>query len=114
MNKVTLPTSPEELEEALFDIFPEYRANYDGPFHEDTPTFHSVIMNFVPFFGANSTAFSTAQLKKFGVVINLATLEDGILGNAISTCLLEHLHQINAGKILRPYLSDASRYKMQA
>jgi hypothetical protein len=40
------PQSAEQLLEELFTIFPEYRARYDNPIHDDTLTFHSVLMAF--------------------------------------------------------------------
>jgi hypothetical protein len=110
----TLPQSPEQLLEELFEIFPQYRAAYDGPFHDDTPTFHSVVMAFTQFFGAEKASFSEAQLRSFGALINAAVAAGGSLENAFGTCLLEHLHQIRASKILRPYLSEMARERTRA
>jgi hypothetical protein len=104
-----LPQSPEQLLEELFSIFPQYRARYDGPIHDDTPTFHSVLMTFTPFFGAEAASLSEAQLRAFGELASAAVAAGGPLENAFRTCLLEHLHQIRASQNLRPYLSELAR-----
>ena len=95
--------------EELFRIFPQYSAFYDGPIHNSTPTFHSVLMAFAPFFGAEASSFSETQLHSFGELISAAVAAGGSLENAFGTCLLEHLHQIGAERILRPHLSELAR-----
>ena len=109
-----LPATPEALIEELFAIFPEYRAAYDGSIHDDTPTYHSVLLAFTPFFGGQSASFSERQLRAFGEVVNKAVAAGGSLENAFGTCLLEHLHQIRASKILRPHLSKMARERTHA
>jgi hypothetical protein len=110
----TLPQSPEQLLEELFEIFPQYRAHYPGPIHDESPTFHSVLMAFTPFFGGERESFSESQLRSFGTLINAAVAAGGSLENAFGTCLLEHLHQIRASKTLRPYLSELARERTHA
>jgi hypothetical protein len=109
-----IPQSPEALLEELFSIFPQYRASYPGPIHDDTPTFHSVLLAFTPFFGAELASFSPKQLRQFGLLVSAAVAQDGALENAFGTCLLEHLHQIKAERLLRPFLSDLARDKTHA
>jgi hypothetical protein len=58
-----VPQSPEQLLGDLFELFPQYRAAYEGPPHDDTPTFHSVLMAFTPFFAAERASFSETQLR---------------------------------------------------
>src|SRR5258708_39465610 len=93
-----LPQSPEQLLAELFASFPQYRAAYPGTIHDDTPTYHSVLLAFIPFFGAELAAFSESQLRSFGDLVNAAVAEAGPLENAFGTCLLEHLHQIGASR----------------
>jgi hypothetical protein len=109
----TPPESPTELLEELFTIFPQYRANYH-PIHDDTPTYHSVMLAFTPFFGAQLASISTVQFRKFGALVSEAVTQEGPLENAFGTCFLEHLHQIKAEHALRPYLSDLARNKTRA
>src|SRR5262245_37012089 len=109
-----LPKSPEALVEELFTIFPEYRVAYDGPIHDDTPTFHSVLMAFTAFFGGQIASFSERQLRTFGDLVNASVEAGGLLENAFGTCLLEHLHQIGAGRAFRPYLSASARERTHA
>ena len=107
-----LPQSPEELLNRLFEIFPLYRANYNGPIHDKEPTFHSVIMAFVPFFGREANGLPEKQIRAFAGLINAAVEEGGVLDNAFTTCLLEHLRQIRANRVLRPHLSKLARRNM--
>ena len=106
----TVPQSPEQLLENLFEIFPQFRAD-DRPIHDDIPTFHSVLIAFTCFFGAHSSTFSERQLQAFGDLVSAAVAADGVLANAFETCLLEHLHQIRAWQVLRPQLSELAREK---
>lgn len=106
-----LPRTAEQLLEQLFAIFPEYRAGYDGPIHDETPTFHSVLIGFSCFALANS---SEAELRDFGAMINGAVAAGGPLANAFESCLLEHLHQIGAEGAIWPYLSKTARERTRA
>ena len=110
----SFPQSPEQLLEELFTILPKYRADYTGPIHDGMPTFHSVLMAFAPFFGAELASFSEVQLRSFGALVSAAVKTGGSLENAFGTCLLEHLHQIRAFRGLRPYLSEMAREKTKA
>lgn len=101
MRTRTLPRSPEELLDELFTIFPQYRAGYAGPIHDDTPTYHSVLIAFTTFFGGELRSFSEAQLSWLAALVNAAVAEPGSLENAFDTCLLEHLHQIRALRFRR-------------
>jgi hypothetical protein len=108
------PPTPEALIEDLFAIFPEYRADHDAVIHDDTPTYHSVLMAFTPFFGRRSASFSDQQLRAFGELVNVGVAAGGSLENAFGTCFLEHLYQIRASQVLRPYLSKLARERTHA
>jgi hypothetical protein len=110
----TLPTTPEKLLEELFTIFPQYRTAYDGPIHDDTPTFHSVLMAFTPFFGSQIASFSERQLRTFGELVSTAVATGGSLENAFGTCLLEHLHQTRVLRTFSPYLNESARERTRA
>jgi uncharacterized protein YbgA (DUF1722 family) len=105
---VVLPQSPEDLLEQLFTTFPEYRASYTGPIHDEAPSFHSVLIDFSTSFKWLADASSEKQLRSLGQLVNAAVEAGGVLGNAFDTCLLEHLHQIGALRVFRPYLSKLS------
>jgi hypothetical protein len=106
-----LPQSPEQLLEELFRMFPQYRAEYSGPIHDGRPCFHSVLIDFTPFFGKASGSLSEGQVKAFGALVSAAVEAGGPLENAFGTCLLEHLGQIRARRVFRPYLSKVAREK---
>jgi len=109
-----LPESPEELLKELCAIFPQFQDSYESAIDDGAPTYHSVLIVFTSFFGANLPSFSAAQLSSFGALISEAVAKDGPLENAFGTCLLEHLHQIKAARALRPYLSKSAREKTHA
>ena len=92
-------------------IFPQYRAAYDGPIHDEAPTFHSVLIGFSSFPLAST---SEPELRDFGALLSAAVAAGGSLGNGFETCLLEHLHQVRAERALRPYLSKTAREKTKA
>ena len=77
-------------------------------------THHSVMCAFAEFFGANRNGFTQHQLARFGNWINEAVSVDDELENAVSTCLLEHLHQMDAKEVLWPYLSQRARRECRA
>ena len=114
MSTLALPQSPKDLLEELFTIFPQCRNHYEGSIHEEVSTFHSVLLAVTPFFGAQLTSFSESQLRRFGEMISVAVARDGVLENAFSTCLLEHLHQLKAERVMRPYLTKIARDKTHA
>jgi len=109
-----LPQSPEELLVQLFTIFPEYRASYTGPIHDEAPSFHSVLIDFSTSFGWLAGASSEKQLFSFGQLVNAAVEAGGVLENAFVTCLLEHMHQTGVLPAFRPYFSKRSLEKTKA
>ena len=114
MPDMPMPRSPEQLLEELFRVFPQYRTAYSGSIHDGPASFHSVLIDFTPFFGKMLVSFSEDQLKRFGALVSRAVDAGGPLENAFGTCLLEHLGQIRAGKLFRPYLSKVAREKTRA
>ena len=109
-----LPDSAEGLLQRLFPVFPEYRACYAGPIHDQALSFHSALIAFSTSLGGLAKTASEEQLRSFGQLVSSAVEASGLLGNAFGTCLLEHLHQIGALQALRPYPSKAAREKTSA
>jgi|SRR5581483_7263275 len=105
-----VPGSPEQLLEELFEIFPECRTSYK-PFHDDAPTFHSVLLGFNPLVTTSLGTCSKSQLLAFANLVNAAVKGGGDLENAFGTCFLEHLGQLGALNTLRPHLSQLAREK---
>jgi hypothetical protein len=109
-----LPQSPQELLDWLFTTFPAYRASCSGPIHDDTPSFHSVLIGFASDFSGSLASSPPRQLRELGALASAAVEAGGDLENAFGTCLLEHLHQIRAKRALWPYLSPAARAATKA
>jgi hypothetical protein len=71
---------------------------------------HSVMHHFAYYFGCHQMRFSKQQLTKLGTLLSEAVSVDDDLENAVSTCFLEHLRQLEGYKVLGPFLSaDAKR-----
>ncbi len=108
-----LPETPEQLLAQLLEIFPKCRSCY-APIHDDQPTFHSVLIAFSPLVTTALSTCSKLQLLAFASLVNAAVERGGVLENAFSTCLLEHLAQLGALKTLRPQLSKLARERTRA
>jgi hypothetical protein len=106
------PETPERLLDALAAIFPEFRGAWEVS--EVPGTFHEVMLRFTPFFGSRARFASPEDLNRLGDLINKTVAQDGLIENAVATCLLEHLHQIDAWRAMKPYLSDLARQKSRA
>jgi hypothetical protein len=104
--------TPDELLDALGAMFPDFSAEWE---QDERPTsFHGVLIRFTPFFGSVARTSPPHALRRLGNLINAAVAAGGPLENAMSTCLLEHLHQVGAWKMLQPYLSDPTKRRTRA
>jgi len=111
--------SLEEIEGILTNIFPSYADELTVDKKEDEDfgyiyTLHSLFRDFLSYFSSNIESFSEKQLKEIGNFINEAVEIDDDLENAISTCFLEHLHQVKANKPIKPYLSKKAKERVHA
>jgi hypothetical protein len=110
----TRPDSPETLRMRLDLLLPSFVVDcYDPepppPEEDELETFHRVMREFTYSFGKAADSLSSTQLQQIGNLINEAVGYDDSLENAVATCFLEHLHQIDARKVLWPYLSKKAR-----
>jgi len=119
MKKVVRPSRPRELWSSLTHLFPTFAEDCtsddlaEAERHE-TETFHLVMLPFTQYFGGHHQSFSVSQFEALGSLINDAVTTDDDLENAVSTCFLEHLHQIRSYKVLAPYLSAQAKRKTHA
>lgn len=80
------------------------------PPEEDEPeTFHRVLREFTYSFGKAARSLTAAELRQIGDLVNESVVRSDDLENAVATCFLEHLHQIQARDVLWPYLSKKAR-----
>jgi hypothetical protein len=91
---------------ALFPGFTEYHtlAELEESERDDTATLHSVMFPFTQFFGGRHTTFTDKQLSTLGTLLNESVAVEDDLENAVSTCFLEHLHQIRGYKVLARHI----------
>ena len=118
MRKVGRPTSPGQLRDQLSEIFPAFRDHWDdkdNPFVQDDGSFgyHAVMLNLNDFF-AGHESWSNEQLRAFSELLNAAVTRDDDLENAVSTCFLEHMHQMKMTKLLSPYLTPEAKRRSHA
>jgi hypothetical protein len=106
------PSASEHLFAALREICPQFG---DPEIVEEVRVskhgFHCVMYHFTEYLGESINALSEQQRSALGDLINESVSVDDDLENAVSTCLLEHLHQIDCLIALSPYLSTTAKQR---
>lgn len=116
----TRPIEPRHLLTSLQAIFPSFgREDRDvtGELKEAQTAehgLHYVMRRFAEFFSTSGEEISDRQLRALGYLLNASVTVDDVLENAVSTCLLEHLRQMNRYKLIAPYLSKTAKRKAHA
>jgi hypothetical protein len=110
------PPDSSQLLSALQGIFPTFR---DQNLEEEVNTpghasLHAVMQQFTIYFGCNRSQFSVRQLESLGQFLDEAVSVNDDLENAVSTCMLEHLRQIDSYKTLAPYISKETKLRTRA
>jgi hypothetical protein len=72
------------------------------------------MLEFTPHFGSAASTYSERQLRALADIVNQVVADGGTIENAVSTCFLEHMYQINVRKVLAPYLSGEAKRKSHA
>ena len=106
--KIPLPETPEQFRDQLHRLFPGFEPDVE----EEEPTFHTVLMDFRPFYGRNFGHFSEKQFKGLADIVNAAGGSPGSLENAFDTCFFEALSS-GILKPLRPFLSAKAKKAMR-
>ncbi|MGO4703984.1 hypothetical protein [Dyella sp. 2RAB6] len=98
----------------LASIFPEFAAYWQAEIRGDecpTSSLHGVYMSFLPFL---TRAHPTPRQWQLAADhFSEAITAGGDRENAVSTCILEHLHQMRLDRVLRPLLSKEARANMR-
>jgi hypothetical protein len=100
-----------ELWGLLSGIFPGFAEECSEEKFPGDATLHFVMREFLPHFSGNREDHSKRQVEALAQIINEAVTLDDDLENAVSTCFLEHLHQVGSYKALAPFLSRAAKDK---
>jgi hypothetical protein len=113
------PQTAREVLAVLVQIFPSFAKDVtDDDLVEwermSVQDPHAVMIPFTQYFGANLASFSDRQLLALGTFLNRAVEFDDALENAVATCFLEHLRQINGYKTLAPHLSAGAKSRTRA
>jgi hypothetical protein len=112
------PTTPEALRDQISAIFPSFRKAWDSkdnPFIQDDGTFsyHGVMLALNDHF-AELGPLSEVQIEGFSALLNSAVTTSDVFENAVSTCFLEHMHQMKLTKVLGPHLTREAKKKSHA
>jgi len=94
-------------------VFPDFANDCTREELSNETTFHLVMIDFASYFGTGERS-SQAQLERLGAFVNEAVMLDDNLENAVGTCFLEHLRQIQGYRALAPYLSPRAKAKIRA
>lgn len=108
------PRSAKELWALLTEIFPGFAEDCSEEEVQSGATLHFVMRDFAPYFSGHRNAFSERQVKALARFINEAIAVPDDLENAVSTCFLEHLHQVSSYNVLAPFLSREAKGKTHA
>jgi len=109
------PYGETDLVNDLVRIFPEFAAywkedNEDREF--GSSSLHRVYMSFLPFLGRIQP--TQKQWHLVAHHLSQAVASGGDQENAAYTCVLEHLHQVQLNRILRPLLSKEAQAYVRA
>ena len=105
------PVTPDALIQELSRIIPAFASEWAQDYGEaeSAPNFHQVMHTFTYVFGVARPSLSSSELRSVADLVNACVSSNDDLENAVSTCFLEHLHQIEALRALWPYLSERAR-----
>ncbi len=96
-------------------IFPDFTHEWD---EDEWPgmsrTFHGVVREFTEFFTPSVAESSQSKLQAVASWLNSSVVADGDVENAVSTCFLEHSHQLGLYSLLAPYLSPLAKSRTHA
>ena len=111
--------TPDELLATLLGIYPSFGVDWaeetsvSNGYWDDAPSYQRIVNTFCQFFGVEAPKASLGQLLATAKLVNDAVEAGGNLECAMSTGLLEHLHQIEATSYLQPYLSERARQELR-
>lgn len=106
---------PEETLAFLVALVPSFGAEWEaGEPASGNPNLHAIVGALAAFLGANHATLSTGQLRILGRWVNASVDAGGTRESAVSTCLLEHLHQLKLDRLLGPHLSREARKRTHA
>ena len=99
----------------LQGIFPAF----EHAWHEDewpgmSRTYHGVINELTGYFPSAACSISEHQFQEFASWLNGSVLVGGDVENAVSTCFLEHSHQLKVYALLAPHLSVLAKARTHA
>jgi len=115
VNEMKIQT-PKDLVAALIELFPRFRDEWDegegyggvGQFN-----FHTVFMELAPVCSGYLAEATPRTVEAFCALINAFVASGGDMGNAVSTCLLEHASQIGIAKTIKSHLSQAAKAELR-
>jgi len=109
----TRPLDPDRLRARLVELCPRYQPPPPEE-HDDELGMHSVMADFLVWFGRYGRELDARALQRIASFLDEAVVLNDNLENAVSTCFLEHLRQVQGHQALAPYLSRSVKSKLRA
>jgi len=113
--------TPQALLDRLVDLFPDFRAYWDGPNNclqgdDGSFTLHGVFIQLTDFFRDRHASLPADQVAALGEFVSkcMAPADDGLLDNAAATCFVENIAGEPCGRELSPHLTGEARRYWQA
>ena len=107
--------SSDVLHSVIF-IFPEFQNEWENanPYINEDGSYslHSVYMVLLPYVSARKANFGDKQLKQLASLINDAVTAGDNSENAVSTCFLEHVYQVDLDSVLKPLLNGEAKARL--
>jgi len=96
-------------------IFPAFEHSWDADAWPGmSRTYHSVVNELTEYVPSTLKACSETQVQEFASWLNGSVLAGGDVENAVSTCFLEHSHQLKVYALLAPHLSALAKARTHA
>ncbi len=113
MQSATAPQSPEDALAFLVALDPAFETELEDERSTDL-TYHRIMRLFASYLGANGNALPLNKVRLLCGWLNASVAAGGDIENAVSTCLLEHAHQLRVHRLLSPHLSAEAKRRLHA
>jgi len=109
MRPIMGQTSPEQTLQFLATLDPQFGVEWEREAEPGEVTHHGLMQFFAQHFAHNHAKYSEKQLRRLGEWLSQSVASGGVIENAVSTCLLEHMRQLKINRVLAPYLSKEAK-----
>ncbi len=101
-----------EVSNIIMKLFPEFQDELFEELDPNRQNLHGLFQDFTYYYGKYHSTISNKNLIHFAELINQSVTKNDVLENAISTCFLEHLYQIQSAKPIITYLTKQAKNRL--